>query len=186
MVDEPLSTFSCDGLRLLDETCSPCALVSSGALSRYHSSHMQSVDCVICVYRLLSTADVCSDGRFHGNSVQLCGHKFITCRAFAADTRAAFMLIRQSLNDLDQCVESGGSVGVCVCTCVCMCICLSVCLSVCREGVSGVHCRSVESAESAVCLLPCIPGVLCVQVMSGLVCACTCFNVWSCLQVPGR
>ena len=91
------------------------------------------MDCVVCVYRLLSTADVCNDDRFHGNSVQLCGHKFITCRAFTADTRATFKLIRQSLNDLDQCVESGGSVGVGVW------VCMRVCLSVYMEGVGDKY-----------------------------------------------
>ena len=52
------------------------------------------------------------DARFHGQTVRLCGCVVLPSAVLASHSmRTTFLLVRQTLNDLQSCLEDGGTRG---------------------------------------------------------------------------
>ena len=63
---------------------------------------------------LLHSSDVCTDGAFHASCIELCGCMFVTSAVFSQNARPPFLLLRQTINSIVECVEGGGGSGECV------------------------------------------------------------------------
>lgn len=66
------------------------------------------------VFRLLTDRDPCTDDTFHSSCIELCGRRFVSSTVFSQDARPPFLLLRQTINSIVECVESGGGRGECV------------------------------------------------------------------------